>query len=95
MAEDVTGIPFWFAKMKKQGTTTQEASVTTGKNAAVSLGITAVTAAATLALGATDIAVSAVVGVFMPGKTLFNAFRRRKEKTQRTSAPIWSGVCYA
>ncbi len=88
---------YTFVKMKTDGASTKEALAATGKNAGISLAITAATGVATLALGATAGAiVSASIGIGMLGFSLFKAFRkRRKDKARYDSQAGWGSACFA
>lgn len=76
---------YTFAKLKSQGASTREALGATGKNAAVSIGVTLSAGVTTLAFGAAaGAAVSAVAGIGMIGFSLIKAFRNRRRKSSQS-----------
>lgn len=88
---------YGFVKMKIKGASTKEALAATGKNAGISLAITAAASVATLAFGATAGAVvSTSIGVGLLASSLFKAFRkRRKDKACYDSQAGWGSACFA
>jgi hypothetical protein len=85
-----------FVKLKSQGVSTKAALRETGKNAAVSVGISVSTGLVTAAFGVTaGVAASALIGIGMVGLSIFNAFKKKKNEKKKKRSFFDKVFCFA